>query len=111
VFFVIMSATKLCAGCKFEKALDEFKTSKGAQYDTCNKCFLANNKLFWLDKKFKVCTECKDKLSIEEAFTRDANGCPWPQCKRCYAERIKQQHRQKQRTTTTVVGAKEVEGK
>ena len=111
MFFIIMSATKVCAGCKFERALDEFKTAKGgAVYDNCNKCFLANNKLFWQDKAFKVCRQCKDKLPIE-AFTRDANGCPWPQCKCCYTERVKLQHRQKQRTAAIVLGGNQVEGK
>src|SRR5277367_1027752 len=91
-----MSATKVCAGCKLEKVAEEFKLAPGGlYYENCNKCFIANNVLFWQTKNFKVCKQCKDKKPIEE-FRKDLNGCPWPKCKSCHAETVKLQHRQKQ---------------
>src|SRR5277367_2642820 len=95
-FSIIMSATKVCTGCKLEKVVaEEFKLAPGGlYYENCNKCFIANTLLFWQNKTFKVCKDCKDKKHLED-YRRDRNECPWPNCKSCYAETVLLQHRQK----------------
>jgi hypothetical protein len=91
-----MSARKVCAGCKVEKAQEEFgKMKTGGFYDNCNACFILSNQQFWQGKNFKACRGCKEMLPIED-YKRDAHGCPQPKCKTCFSEWVKLQYRQKQ---------------
>src|SRR5271163_3328008 len=97
------STTKVCCTCKLSKSSYEFKLSPrtGEYYERCQHCFLAANKLFWQDKKTKVCRQCQDRKSID-AYYRDRNDCPYSTCKSCHAEKVLLDHR-KSRIAATVM--------
>ena len=61
-----MSDTKVCAGCKLEKVAEEFKLAPGGlYYENCNKCFVANNVLFWQTKISKSANSAKTRSPLK----------------------------------------------